>query len=378
MSLFKFIVHQLNILLLLLPIAITGCRTSTPKVDPASQVSRDDTQLVLNNAVLEQSNPQSNTVWKIKADNITYSDDNQIATLDKVVGNLFEGDSVILKISAKAGTIKNNGNVILLNGTVIASDPRNGSVVTSESIEWRPQEDLLLIKEKLDGINPNLEVTARQGKYFTNIEKLEIEGDVVATSNEPPLQLTSDRLEWNIPQARIISPGAVELVHYDKNQTITDKLNSDRAELNLAQNQAILKQNIELISLTPALQVATDFLTWNYQERIGSTDRPIQILDRDRQISLTGNQGEINFPLQIAKLQGGVKGINRQKASELYARNLIWKIDTEEVEAKGNVIYEQTQPKARLTGDSAIGSLKNNNVTVTSNGKQQVTSTIDN
>ena len=375
---FKFIVHQLNILLLLLPIAIAGCRSSTPEVDPASLVSRDDTQLVLNNAVLEQSNSQSNTVWKIKADNITYSDDNQIATLDKVVGNLYEGDSVILKISAKAGTIKDNGNVILLNGSVIANDPRNGSVITSKSIEWRPQENLLLIKEKLDGTHPNLEVTARQGKYFTDIEKLEIEGDVIATSNQPPLQLTSDRLEWNVPQSQIISPGAVELVRYDKNQTITDKLFSDRAELNLAQNQAILKQNIELISLTPALQVATDFLTWNYQERIGSTDRPIQILDRDRQISLTGNQGEINFPLQIAKLQGGVKGIDRQKASELYARNLIWKINTEEVEAKGNVIYEQATPKARLTGDSAIGSLKDNNITVTSNGKQQVTSIIDN
>ena len=375
---FKIVVHKLNILLLLLPIAIVGCRSSIPEVDPASQVSRDNTQLVLNNAVLEQSNPQSNTVWKIKADNITYSDDNQIATLDKVVGNLFEGNSVILKISAKAGTIKNNGNVILLNGTVIASDPRNGSVVTSESIEWRPQEDLLLIKEKLDGIHPNLEVTARQGKYFTNIEKLEIEGDVVATSNEPPLQLTSDRLEWNIPQAQIISPGAVELVHYDKNQTITDKINSDRAELNLAQNKATLNQNIELVSSSPALQVATNFLTWNYQQRIGSTDRPIQILDRDRQISLTGNQGEINLPLQIAKLQGGVKGIDRQKASELYARNLTWKIDTEEVEARGNVIYEQTEPKARLTGDSASGSLKDNNVTVTSNGKQQVTSIIEN
>ena len=363
---------------MLLPIAIVGCRSSIPEVDSASQVSRDNTQLVLNNAVLEQSNPQSNTVWKIKADKITYSDNNQIATLDKVVGNLFEGDSVILKISAKAGTVKDNGNVILLSGTVIASDTRNGSVVTSESIEWRPQEDLLLIEEKLDGIHPNLEVTASRGKYFTNIEKLEIEDDVVATSNEPPLQLTSDRLEWNIPQAQIISPGAVELVHYDQNQTVTDKIKSDRAELNLAQNRATLNQNIELISSSPALQVATEFLTWNYQERIGSTDRPIQILDRDRQISLTGNRGEINLPLQIAKLQGGVKGIDRQKASELYAHNLTWKIDTEEVEAQGNVIYEQTEPKARLTGDSAIGSLKDNNVTVTSNGKQQVTSIIDN
>ena len=78
-----------------MPIAIAGCQSSISEVDPASQVSRDDTQLVLNNAVLEQSNPQADTVWKIRADNITYSDDNQIATLDKVVGNLLQGEETI-------------------------------------------------------------------------------------------------------------------------------------------------------------------------------------------------------------------------------------------------------------------------------------------
>ena len=92
-----------------------------------------------------------------------------------------------------------------MNGSVIASDPRNGSVIKSELIEWRPQENLLLIKDKLDGTHPNLEVTALEGKYLTDTEELELKGDVVATSNEPPLQLKSDRLEWNVPQSQIVS-----------------------------------------------------------------------------------------------------------------------------------------------------------------------------
>ncbi|MEL6493898.1 MAG: LPS export ABC transporter periplasmic protein LptC, partial [Cyanobacteria bacterium J06623_7] len=377
-GLFKLFVNRFNTLVLLLPVILIGCQASTPEVDPALQISRDETQLVLNNAVLEQSNPQSDTVWKIKADNITYSDDNQIATLDRVVGNLWQNGTIILKISAKAGTIEDNGNIILLNKSVIASDPRNGSVITSDAVEWRPQENLLLIKAQLVGSHPNLEVTARKGKYLTDVEKLELEEDVVATSDRPALQLNSERLEWNVPQGQIISPGAINLVHFDEKQIITDRLVSDRAELNLEQNQATLNDNIELISVNPPLQVATDFLTWNYQQRIGSTDRPIQILARDRQVSLTGNQGEINFPLQVAKLGGGVQGVNQPKKSGLYAQNLTWNIDTEEVEAKGNVIYEQTEPKARLMGEKARGKLGDNNIIVTSEGKQQVTSIIDN
>jgi LPS export ABC transporter protein LptC len=374
----KLIANQPNVWLLIVLLSITGCQSSSPDIDRASEVSRLDTQLVLNNAVLEQSNRKSNTVWKIKADKIVYSEDKEIATLNKVVGNLLQNGAVILKISAESGEVKDQGNIILLNKKVVASDPRNGSVITSEAVEWRPQANLLLIKAKLTGNNANLEVFAESGKYFTDLEKLEIQDNVVATSKQPPLQLSSDRLEWKIPQEQIISPGAIKLVRYDQNKTIIDQLVSDRAELRLAQNQAILTKNIELVTSNPQLQIATDSLIWNYQNRLGKSDRPIQIIDRDRQISLTGNKGEINLPQQLAKLKDGVKGINQIEASELYARQMNWKIDTEELEAMGSVIYEQVNPKARLTGEKASGTLGNSKIVVTSNGQQPVTSVIDN
>ena len=365
-------------LLLLLIIGLVGCQTSTLEPQPPSQENRSDTQLVLNNAVLEQSNPRENTVWKIKAESIVYSQDKQTATLDKVVGNLLQDGKIILQLSAKTGEVRDNGNVILLNEDIIASDPRNGSAIYSDAVEWRPQENQLLFKEKFTGIHPNLEITANRGKYLTDTESLEIQDEVVATTVRPTLRLKSDRLVWKIAQEQIESPKAIEIVRYNENQTITDRLVSDRAVVDLANDTATLNQNIELTSQDPQLQVATNFLTWNYRDRIGKTNQPIQIIERDRPISLTGNQGEINLQQQLAKLQNGVKGINRLKASELYARQLIWKIDTEEVEAVGDVVYEQADPQARLTGDKAVGSLTNNNIVVSSNGKQQVTTVIDN
>lgn len=380
MSLAKSQTKKLYILFSLLIISIVGCQPSTPDSTPRAREreSRLDTQLVLNNAILEQSNKQEKTVWKIKADNIVYSEDKQIATLNKVVGNLWQDGTIIFKISAKTGEIRDNGNIILLNDEIIASDPRNGSIINTDAVEWRPQENLLLIKEKLNGTHPNLQVTAESGKYFTDIEQLEIQGNVVATTNQPSLQLKSDRLDWSIAQNEVKSPGAMELIQYNEEQTITDKLVSDRAQVNLVSKTATLNQNIELITLDPPLQVATNFFSWNYLTRVGKTDQPIQILDRDRQISLTGNQGEINLQQQRAKLQDGVKGINQQEVSELYARQLIWQIDSEKVEATGNVIYEQADPQARLRGEKAVGTLSDNNIIVTSEGKNQVTTEINN
>lgn len=365
-------------MLLLLLAGTTACQPSSSQVDPISNTSRENTQLLLNNAILEQSNQASNTVWKIKADSIVYSEDNQVATLTKVVGNLWQNDSVILQLSAEVGEVKDNGNKIILNGNVIASDPRNGSTINSEVVEWRPPENLLLIPQQLIGTKANFKVIAASGRYRTDLEELELENDVIATSEKPQLQLTSDRLEWNIKQQQIISPGAVKLVHYDQKQTVTEELVGDRAELNLAIHQATLSQNIELISLNPPLQVATDSLTWNYQNRFGKSDRPIQILDREQQTSITGNKGEINLLQKQAILEDGVKGINQLKLAEIFARQITWKIDTEEVEATGNVIYEQANPQARLTGEKAIGALGKNNIVVTSNGKQQVKTVIEN
>ena len=362
---------------LLLLTSVVACQSTTTDSQPVKpSVSRSDTQLSLNNAILQQSNKQDNTVWKIKADNIVYSEDRQTATLDRVIGNLLQNGTVILKVSAKTGKVFDNGNSIVLEEDIIVSDPRNGSVITSNAVEWRPRENLLIIKGELSGIRDNLQITAGLGRYFTDLEKLEIEDNVVAATTQPNLQLTSDRLVWNVGRDLVVSPGAVDIIRYDDEQ-ITDRVVSDRAEVNLASKSAILERNVELVTSKPQLQVATDYLTWNYQKRIGKTDRPIQIVDRDRQIGLTGNRGEIDLTQQIAKLDNGVRGINRLEVSELYARQLTWNINTQEIEAIGNVVYDQTDPPASLTGEKAKGTITDNKIVVTSDGKQQVTTVID-
>lgn len=378
---FKYFL-KLN-LLLWLAIALASCQSSpannpSPSNNPSAgeEETRHSTQLILNKAVLEQSNQQDNTNWKIKADSIVYSEDQQTAILDRVVANLLQDGEILLKISGDAGEIRDNGNVIILQENIVAIDSRNNSVIKSNLIEWRPQESLLLIKDDLKAIHSNLEIDAQKGRYHTNTESLEIEGDVLANTLDPALQLKSDRLMWNVAQDLVSSPGAVEIVRYDEQENVTDKLVGDRAEVNLTETTATLEDNIELISLQPKIQAASQSIVWNYQQRIGKTDKPIQILDRDRQISLRGNRGEVDLLQQITKLSDGVEAINRQRESQLYARQLSWMMDTEKIEATGNVIYEQADPQARLTGEKAVGILGSNNITVTSNGQKQVTSVI--
>ena len=259
--------------------------------------------------------------------------------------------------------------VILLQDQILVTDPRNQAVVRSEEAEWRPSEHILIVRKGIKGSNENLEVEADSGKYSIDKQRLELSGNVLGTTIEPSLQLKTDHIAWLIPQKKVISDRLLNAVRYQDN-TITDRVVAERGEVDLQQNILSLQQEVEMRSIDPSLQIATNSIKWNYQTRVVTSDRPIQIIDLDNKLDIIGNRGTIDLNRQIANLDDGVEGINNRNQSQLYARQLIWYIPTEKVEATGDVIYQQADPPLKLTGDKAIGKLKNNSVVVTNNNQQ--------
>jgi LPS export ABC transporter protein LptC len=340
--------------------------------------NRSETKLILNDAILEQSNETGTISWKIQAKSTVYTEDKQTAYLESVTGNLIENGRIVLQISGDRARVNDNGNFILLEGNVIASDPRNGAVVKSNSIEWRPKENLFIVPNNLTGNHKNLQIKATTGKYFTSRESLELSEGAVVTTFQPSLQLKSDRLTWHIPQKSITSTTPINIVRYDRH-IVTDRLTAEAANLDLGKSLATLTKNIELISLNPQLQIATDSLLWNYQTRLIETDKPIQIVDQINRLTITGNRGTLDLAAEIAKLQNGIEGINTRDSAYLYARELIWQIKPQTVEANDDIIYRQNNPQLELTGDKAIGNLQNNHIVVSSHTgqKQRVISTIN-
>jgi LPS export ABC transporter protein LptC len=354
--------------LLLLVCVLNACQNhqlSTKAEEAKSEkISRLDTQLTLNNAVLEQSNRDGNLVWKIRAKHTTYSDDRKIGYVEDITANLLQDGQIILKIKGKKGEIQEQGNLILLKEEIVANDVRNQSVLQGDILEWRPLENTLIIKERLQANHPNLIVTANTAKYFTDIESLELTGQVVANSLEPNLSLESDRFFWQIPQQKVIVNSPLKIVR-SQQETVTDRIVADRGEIDLKQQTVTLKDNIELNSLNPQLQIATNSAIWNYQKRFVSSDRPIQIVAQQQQLTITGNQGQIDLTTEIATLKNGVKGIDNREAATLYARQAVWNINQQEIVATDNVIYNKAQPKVDLTGDKAVINLAENKAIVT-------------
>ena len=352
--------------------ACKSAKQAEPVKQPSSPtISATESRLIFNNLSLEQTNSQGQTLWKIQAERAVYSQDKKTAQLEELSGNLYQDGKIIVKVSANKGRVERNGETVWLEEQIIAIDRRNKVVIECQEAEWRPQENLLMVRDQLQASHDKMKASAKEGKYFTKQERLELIGKIVALGTDPTLRIKTEHLFWKIPQEKLIGDKPLELERY-QGKTITDRLRADRGEVELNNKIARLDGNVELNSLKPPLQVATNSATWNLDRRIVNTDQPIQIIDREEQLTITANQGKFDLEKRIAYLRDGVRGESQRNQSQIYSNQLTWNSNTKMVEAEGNVIYQQAEPKFYATGDKAVGNLEDNSIVVTSKQGKRV------
>ena len=334
--------------------------------------------LTLENAVLEQSNSSGQVLWKIKSDRTVYSRDRKIAYLDKIIGNVLQDGVVILRLSAEKGEIHNNGAEIYLKEKILAVDTRNQAVIQAESGTWYPEQELLIVEQNVTGTHPKMNVWGDRGRYYSNKQMLELEGEIMAVMSDPSLKMTTPYISWNIAQQKVIASAAPQnksneprpIIYHYRAEKITDRFTGDRITVDLEKNTATLQKNASLKYTEPPVTISTDTATWHYQKQLVTSVVPISIIHATKQILITGNQGQIDLKQEIAHLKGGTSGINNLDQSQLFADQLIWRIPQELIEGIGNVYYQQVDPAFNITGTKAYGKLSNNQIIVTGNSSQ--------
>ena len=170
--------------------------------------------LVLFNSTLEQSNSEGKILWRLKTGKAVYSPDKKTAKLEKLTANLFSDGVLILQISADEGELRKDGQEIYLNKNIIAVDPRNQAELRGDEVIWFPENNIMTVTGT-KGIKANhekLSVVAKQAQYNTEVQVLELEKDIIATSNKPALQLKTQRLFWNIETDEVIGNEKLNLL----------------------------------------------------------------------------------------------------------------------------------------------------------------------
>ncbi|MEH2051521.1 LPS export ABC transporter periplasmic protein LptC [Nostoc sp.] len=343
---------------------LVACGGKSP---PASQQntggsSNSDSDLTFFGVTLEQADEVGRPIWKVRATRAKYTKEKEIGQAESPYGELYQDGKVVYKIKADVADIEQDGKQLFLKGKIFATDPNNGIVLQGNELEWRPQEDLLIVRNQINGTHKQLQAVAQEARVKTREQRMEFSGGVIANSTDPQMQVRTEHLIWNIKEEKLIGDRPIQIDRY-KNNKISDRGKGNSAEVNLKTKIATVKQNAQLDLLDPPLQIASNSMIWNMNTETVTTNSPTRMFQRAENVTVTANQGEMKIPQKTVYLTGNVNAVGQRRQS-LKSNTLTWYLDNKLVEAQGNVTYRQIDPPLNFAGETAVGNLQTENIVV--------------
>ena len=192
-------------------------------------------------------------------------------------------------------------------------------MLRGNELEWRPSEDLLFVRDRLNGTHKQLKVVAQEAKVKTREQRIDFSGGVVANSVEPQLQMQTERLTWMVKQEKLTGDAKM-LINRFKNGKVTDRGRGDAAEVFLDKEIVNITKNAFIELLDPLVQIASNSMTWNINAETVKTNAPLKVVHRAENITVSGNRGELKIPQKTVYVQGDVKGIG-QKGQSIQSNN---------------------------------------------------------
>ncbi len=356
--------------------ALTGCGFWGGQ--PASDGSPDGDQAVegglgLKDITLKQSDQRGQLLWQLKAKAATYGESRKQVSVNGLEGTLSQQGKPAYKVKADQAEVRQQGEDLFLKGKVIITDLRSQGVFTAKEFEWRPQNSLLLARKDLKIKHPQVEITAKEMQASSQTNQVTAKGQVVAVSSQNRLRLLTEQLVWQPKQQQVFAggmpgqpPTGVQVFRFgQKGDPRTDRALGGSLQANLKTQTVTLASNAKLLLADPPLEVDSQRLVWQVKDKTLTSDRSVRVYSPSQRVTLTANQGFVNQALQQVKMTGNVKALGQRNAAFLSTNQLTWMIPSKQIEALGNVFYQQEQPRFTVKGERAIGLIKEQKVVIT-------------
>ena len=371
-------------------VLIVAVRTCTSGRNLVGQVPGEtiEAALTLQTVTLEQPDENGNLLWRLKAQSVTYSPDNQRADLIGLDGEFFQDGTIIYTVTADRGEVLQNGETLFLRGNLVAKRPEDDLTLTGERLRWQPKQDLLVMGNFEDdvlgkaappsaatpapvtGSNPQIEAVAQVATVFSQENRVNLTGGVFAKSKEAPwMTFASDQLTWLTQQALIKASEPLKVERYASKdyQTVTDRLVGNTGEVRLAENTVILNEAVQLESLTQPLTVRSEQAIWDLEAQTVALNQPVNMEQPERKITASANRANLDLAAEVVYLIGNVRARGEKNNARLAADRVTWQTTTQAVEAEGNVRYQQAaNPEVSMAGSRAVGNFEQGTLAVTS------------
>ncbi len=371
-----------KLILVALLAGINACNSSSsiPEKSEDANAEEVDSSLTFKDVILEQADAKGQPLWRIRAKQATYSQDQKTAQVQDLAGELFQNGKSVFQVRADRGEVQQESQKIFLKGQIVATDTQDGTVLQARELEWRPKDDLLVLRKDLKVNHRQIQILATAARASSRSRQIEAQGQVVATTYDPALRLRAEHMVWQTAEEKVIAdsgrgnqaPWGVQIersvratANSSPGQAAVDRAWAGQAEVSLSAKTVNLRPNARLSLINPPLEVASQQLIWHLSQQTVDSTQPLQVLHRDQKVTVTANQGSLSLVQQRVQLTGSVQALGQQEnRSFLRTDQLTWLIPTQEIEARGNVIYHQNNPPVDLRGPRAIGKMQQQAVVI--------------
>lgn len=337
---------------------------------PEEQQEELEAGLTLRDVILEQQDDDGQLLWRVNADEVTYSPDQESANLVRLEGELFQDGELLYRVKSDRGMIRENGDVIFLEENIVANGIQNQMVIKGETLEWRPEEDIMTVRGNLTGSHPQVRAQAGEARVYNREQRMEFEQDVIATTvvpnpqEDPWIKLQADTLEWQWALEEIGSDQPLRIERFQDNR-VTEVLTGQEGLVELAENRATVANDVDVLLTEIPLVAESDQAVWEIEEEIIQVDRPIRIVNQQEKVTLTAQRGQLDVADEVVYLNQDVVVVAEENASRLTANRLAWNLDDQTVLAEGAVNYQQQRdPQITLSGPRARGRIEAQTIVV--------------
>jgi LPS export ABC transporter protein LptC len=362
---------------------VAGVRTCSPSgswwdnaVDDSEQV---DPRLTLRDVTLEQRDESGNLLWKVEADEVTYSANQEVANLVNPEGELYQGGELLYRVSADQGIIRENGKLLFLEDNIVATGIQNEMVINGQSLEWQPNNKLMIMRNGLTGRHPQVRAQADEAYIYDGEKRMEFLGNVIATTVtadpdiEPWIKMQSDILQWRWLDETLATDRPIKVERLE-NGLVTQVLTGQRSLVELDEERATIDGDVQGQLLDGPLSLTADKALWEVNEQIIRAEGAVRVMNPEEQVTVTAQRGQFVLEEQVAVFNQDVVAIATRNNGRLATNRLRWNLEDQTVLAEGNVAYQQSNPQLTIRGARARGRIADQTVVV--DGGDRVTTEI--
>jgi LPS export ABC transporter protein LptC len=331
--------------LLLLPL-LASCR-GRPTISEDT-----DPPFVFRSLDLRQQDRGGKPAWELTSPEARYDARRRVIRAVQPRGVIYQKGQPVYRLQALSGTVLNDGEVILLEGTVrlrrVGSDPIQ---ISAARVRWLPRQQRMELDRRPSAVNRRSRLLASKARFRFDEDRLELRGKpqlehwtrpfdpFKALPKDPPeAVLTVAKADWYPGSGRLVATGPVQ----GRRDTEPGK------------------------SRRPTQTLTASALQGNTQKQDYLLKAPVEVKDVKLKAVLKAGDTSIQAARQTIRTR---RCDIRRPGETLRADTCTWNWKTNEVEAIGSMEYRRRENDQITRGERMKGRLSDKGwVQVTSPG----------